>query len=147
LIGGGAWRQEAGMPRSPVPSPSRLSRRAALGRAGALAAALGLGGPLARAVAQEATPGTPEVATPAATPRATPTTEGEIAPVNGADLYYEVHGSADGPPVLLLHGGLGSTEEFANLVPALVAAGYRPLAFDARGRGRSTWGDRPITYD
>jgi pimeloyl-ACP methyl ester carboxylesterase len=76
-----------------------------------------------------------------------PTAEGETATINGAEIYYEVHGPAAGPPVLLLHGDLGNTEEFDNVVPALVAAGYRTVAFDARGRGRSTWGDRAITYE
>ena len=28
-----------------------------------------------------------------------------MAPVNGVDLYYEIHG--EGTPLLLLHGGLG----------------------------------------
>jgi len=90
------------------------------------------------AIAQEATPGSRV---------ATPTPEGQMASINGAELYYEVHGPVDGPPVLLLHGGIGNIEEFRNLVPALVAAGYRTVAFDQRGRGRSTWGDRPITYE
>ncbi len=32
------------------------------------------------------------------------------APVNGIDMYYEVHGRPDGVPLVLLHGG-GSTIE------------------------------------
>lgn len=32
------------------------------------------------------------------------------APVNGIDMYYEVHGPRDGVPLVLLHGG-GSTLE------------------------------------
>jgi pimeloyl-ACP methyl ester carboxylesterase len=88
--------------------------------------------------------GSPAMATPAA---AAENIEGEFANINGADLYYEVHGPADGPPVLLLHGGLGNTEEFDGLLPALLAAGFRTVAMDCRGRGRSTWGDDPITYE
>jgi pimeloyl-ACP methyl ester carboxylesterase len=130
-----------------VLSTSRLSRRAALGRAGALAAALGLGGPLTRAVAQDATPATPAATPAGATPPATPTAEGQTVTVNGADLYYEVHGDPNGQPVLLLHGSLGSSEEFNYLAPVLVAAGYRVVAMDCRGRGRSAWGDMPITYE
>ena len=126
------------MKRQPVLSPSVLSRRSLLGSAGALAVTLGLGGHVGRAAAQEATPGAQA---------ATPTAEGEFATVNGAELYYEVHGPADGPPVLLLHGAIGNTEEFDALVPALVAAGYRSVAFDARARGRSTWGDAPPTVE
>jgi pimeloyl-ACP methyl ester carboxylesterase len=69
-----------------------------------------------------------------------------MATINGAELYYEVRGPEDGPIVLLLHGSVGSVEDFDSLVPALLAAGYRTLAFDARARGRSTWGDEPLTY-
>ena len=72
---------------------------------------------------------------------------GQTATINGAALYYEVHGDPDGQPVLLLHGGLGNTEWWANLAPVLVAAGYRVVAMDSRGHGRSAWGDAPITYE
>ena len=72
---------------------------------------------------------------------------GQTATINGAALYYEVHGDPDGQPVLLLHGGLGNTEDFDNLAPVLVAAGYRVVAMDCRGHGRSAWGDLPITYE
>ena len=44
------------MDHQPVRSPSGLNRRTVLGGAGAIAAALGLGGRLGRAAAQEATP-------------------------------------------------------------------------------------------
>jgi pimeloyl-ACP methyl ester carboxylesterase len=121
-------------------SNNSVSRRTALAGlgAGALAATLGLGGHVGRVAAQEATP---------SAQAATPTAEGEFATVNGAELYYEVHGPAAGPPVLLLHGSIGNTGDFVNVVPALAVAGYRAVAFDARGRGRSTWGDLPITFD
>jgi pimeloyl-ACP methyl ester carboxylesterase len=94
-------------------------------------------------------PGFPAAA--AATPAATAAspaagTAGGTATINGAELYYEVHGDAAGQPVLLLHGAIGNTEEWDNLSPALVAAGFRVVAMDQRGRGRSAWGNAPITY-
>jgi len=107
-----------------------------IGGIGAAAAALGLGH-LDRATAQEATPCL----------SATPTAEGQTAHINGADLYYEDRGDAASSPVLLLHGGLGNTEWWASLSPALVDAGYRVVVMDSRGHGRSTWGDAPITID
>jgi pimeloyl-ACP methyl ester carboxylesterase len=65
----------------------------------------------------------------------------------GADLYVETYGPADGPPVLLLHGGIGSAEDWVAQVPAFVAAGWRVVAMDCRARGRSTWGDVPLTFE
>ena len=119
----------------PLSSTPGLSRRSALGHGAALGAVLGLGR-FGRAAAQDATPGAATLAAP-----------GQTAAINGAGLYYEVRGDAAGEPVLLLHGGLGNTEEWDNVSPALVDAGYQVVLMDCRGRGRSTWGDAPITYE
>src|SRR5918997_2879617 len=117
-------------------SPSKLTRRRVLGRTAALVATLSLGGRLSSAAAQEATP---EGGDPLAQ-----WAPGQTATINGAALYYEDHGNANGQPVLLLHGSLGSVEDFDYLAPVLVGAGYRVVAMDCRGRGRSAWGDLPI---
>ena len=50
-------------------------------------------------------------------------------------IYYEEQGS--GTPVLVLPGFAGSIEEFSALREALVAAGYRVIAADLPGSGRS----------
>lgn len=50
-------------------------------------------------------------------------------------IYYEDQGNGD--PVLLLPGFAGSIAEFAALREALVAAGYRVIAADLPGSGRS----------
>ena len=42
---------------------------------------------------------------------------GSYAEVNGLNLYYEIHGT--GEPLVVLHGGLGSTDMFAALMPVL----------------------------
>jgi pimeloyl-ACP methyl ester carboxylesterase len=120
-------------------SPSRLNRRSVFGRSAALAATLSFGGRLLSAAAEEATP---EAGDPLAE-----WAPGQTATINGADLYYEVHGDPAGQSVLLLHGSLTSSEEFDYLAPVLVAAGYRVVAMDCRGRGRSAWGDLPITFE
>ena len=54
---------------------------------------------------------------------------------NGSRIYYEEQGS--GAAVLVLPGFAGSIEEFAVLREALVAAGYRVIAADLPGSGRS----------
>lgn len=62
--------------------------------------------------------------------------------VNGIDYYYEIQGA--GEPVLLLHGGLGSSDMFAgNVLPAL-AKTRQVITVDLQGHGRTTLGDRPI---
>jgi pimeloyl-ACP methyl ester carboxylesterase len=69
---------------------------------------------------------------------------GAYADVNGINLYYEIHG--DGPPLVLLHGGLGATEMFG---PALVrlAEGHRVIGVDLQGHGRTADVDRPIRLE
>ena len=80
------------------------------------------------------------------TVRATLTDSGH-APVNGISMYYEMHGSRDGVPVVLLHGG-GSTIDvtFSRVVPAL-AQGRRVIAVEEQGHGRTTDRDGPITFE
>lgn len=54
-------------------------------------------------------------------------------------LYHEVHGQArPGAPSLLLSSGLGGSASFWKpQIPALVEAGWRVVAYDQRGTGRS----------
>lgn len=61
--------------------------------------------------------------------------------VNGLALHYEEHGA--GPPLLLLHGGLGAGEQWAPLLPALTA-GRRVITVDLDGHGRTPAADRPL---
>jgi pimeloyl-ACP methyl ester carboxylesterase len=64
---------------------------------------------------------------------------------DGARIWYATHGS--GPPVILLHGGLGHSGNWGYQVPALVSSGYRVVLIDSRGHGRSTRDGRPYTYE
>jgi epoxide hydrolase 4 len=57
------------------------------------------------------------------------------ATVNGIRLFYAEAGS--GPPVVLLHGFPETHRSWDLQVPALVAAGFRVIAPDLRGYGRS----------
>jgi len=66
------------------------------------------------------------------------------APANGLDLYYEVYGSGD--PLVLLHGGLGSIEMVAPLIPKL-ATGRQVIAFDLQAHGRTADIDRPLRFE
>lgn len=55
----------------------------------------------------------------------------------GFTLAYEVHGPADGVPVLLLHGILLDAAVNRDLASPLVDAGYRVILLDLLGHGRS----------
>jgi pimeloyl-ACP methyl ester carboxylesterase len=66
------------------------------------------------------------------------------AAVNGLKMYYEVHG--DGPPLLLLHGGTSSIEDFTLAIP-FFATQFRVIAIEQMGHGRTgDRMDRPFHY-
>jgi len=65
------------------------------------------------------------------------------APVNGLQMYYELHGSG-GTPLLLLHGGLFDIDQqFGELLPSL-SANRRVIAADFQAHGRTNDIDRPL---
>jgi pimeloyl-ACP methyl ester carboxylesterase len=64
---------------------------------------------------------------------------------DGARIWYAAYGS--GAPVILLHGGLGHSGNWAYQVPALIESGYRAVVIDSRGHGHSTRDERPYTYE
>ncbi len=72
------------------------------------------------------------------------TPETGYAPVNGLQMYYEIHG-AGGTPLLLLHGGLFNIDlQFGALLPDL-AKTRQVIAADFQGHGRTGHLDRPLT--
>ena len=66
------------------------------------------------------------------------------APVNGIRMYYAVYGAGD--PVLLIHGGLGHADIWANQVRDLMAD-HTVIVADSRGHGRSTRNAEAYSYD
>jgi pimeloyl-ACP methyl ester carboxylesterase len=66
---------------------------------------------------------------------------GKYAKVNGINLYYETHGS--GRPLILLHGGLMSSETFGPVLPQL-SERHQVIAPDLQGHGRTADIDRPL---
>ena len=92
------------------------------------------------AAAAEARPRWQELPLPPALPE--PASSGEVV-VDGAKIHYATYGK--GVPVLLLHGGLGSGEQFGFQVPAL-AEKYQLVLIDTRGHGRSTLTKAKLTY-
>ena len=68
---------------------------------------------------------------------------GQYADVNGVHLYYERRGT--GRPLILLHGGLGSGEMFAPILPIL-AQHHEVILPDLQGHGRTADIDRPLDH-
>ena len=64
--------------------------------------------------------------------------------VNGISLYVEEHGS--GVPVVLLHGWPDSARLWRHQIPFLTARGFRVIAPDMRGFGRSGRPDSVAAY-
>lgn len=72
---------------------------------------------------------------------------GQYAPINGLNLYYELHGEPqDRPPLVLLHGGYGATTMFSELIPEL-AAQRQVIAVDLQAHGRTADIDRPMRFE
>jgi pimeloyl-ACP methyl ester carboxylesterase len=57
--------------------------------------------------------------------------------LNGHRLYVIERGPSEGPAVVLLHHGLGSTRAWRRQVHALASAGYRVVVYDRWGYGKS----------
>jgi len=76
-------------------------------------------------------------------PLAKPDTTGYIA-ANGVDYWFEIRGS--GEPLLLLHGGLMSSEMFGPVLTKL-AETRRVISVDLQGHGRTALGNRKIRLE
>ncbi len=55
--------------------------------------------------------------------------------VDGGEVWADDSGG-DGPPLVLLHPGVGDSRIWEPVLPALTAS-YRVIRYDARGYGRS----------
>src|SRR5436853_120229 len=66
------------------------------------------------------------------------------APVNGLQMYYEIHGS--GQPLVVLHGSFMTIELMGKVVPGL-AESRQVIAVEMQGHGHTTDVDRPFSYE
>lgn len=64
-----------------------------------------------------------------------------LVPTSVGDVYVELGGEGDGPPVVLLHGFGASVHSWRKVAPELAAAGFRVVALDLAGFG---WSGRPV---
>jgi len=68
---------------------------------------------------------------------------GHYLGVNDIKMYYEIYG--EGEPLLLLHGGGGSIENFEFQIPEL-SREFKIIAVDSRAQGRTTDSDKELSY-
>lgn len=73
----------------------------------------------------------------------TPDSKG-YAKVNDVELYYEVHG--DGPPLIMLHGGVTPSEMFGAPL-AEMARAHKVVALHFQGHGLSRDSSRPWSFE
>ncbi len=66
--------------------------------------------------------------------------------VGGLEIFVTEHGPKDGTPILMLHGFPDSARLWRKQVPPLVDAGYRVIAPDLRGFGRSGRPEKVADY-
>jgi pimeloyl-ACP methyl ester carboxylesterase len=66
------------------------------------------------------------------------------APVNGLQMYYEIHGA--GQPLVVLHGAFMTIELMGKLIPEL-AKSRQVIAVEFQGHGRTADIDRPLSYE
>jgi pimeloyl-ACP methyl ester carboxylesterase len=69
------------------------------------------------------------------------------APVNGLDLYYEIHGAQSGEtaPLVLIHGALSATgTSFGAVLPTL-AQDRQVISLEMQAHGHTADADRPLT--
>jgi pimeloyl-ACP methyl ester carboxylesterase len=91
------------------------------------------------------------VATPTAGQKglamSTAATQTGYAPVNGLQMYYELHGAGEGAPLVLLHGAFSAIgTSFGKMLPGLSAS--RPvIAVEQQAHGHTADIDRPLTLE
>ena len=64
-------------------------------------------------------------------------------PIRGLQIFYETSGN--GEPLLLLHGGLGTVEDFAWQTPEL-AKHFKTVAFERPGHGHTADTNEPFSF-
>lgn len=90
----------------------------------------------------ESDPATPT--TDAAPAPGSPPLETGYAPVNGLEMYFEIHGS--GEPLVLLHGAFGAIDLWGPFLPTL-AESNQVIAVEFQGHGHTADIDRPFSYE
>jgi pimeloyl-ACP methyl ester carboxylesterase len=68
----------------------------------------------------------------------------DYLPIRGSQIFYQTSG--DGEPLLLLHGGFGTVEDFSSQIPEL-SKHFRVIAFERPGHGHTADTNQPFSFD
>jgi pimeloyl-ACP methyl ester carboxylesterase len=82
-------------------------------------------------------------ASPTVTPTPTPFSGSARVKLDDITVYFAAQGQ--GEPLILLHGGLGSADDWINQIPVF-SQQYRVITPDSRGQGRTTDSEAPLSY-
>src|SRR5690606_2391728 len=82
--------------------------------------------------------GPAQAATPATAPAAASVQGSYITTADGVQLYFKDWGPKDGPVVTLSHGWPLNSDSWESQMLFLAGQGYRVIAHDRRGHGRSS---------
>ena len=129
-----------------TPMASRRIKRAGLAGAGLAGAGVAGGLAVRRAVARRF-PRAPEVEPLGPPESAACVREHDVVVADGGSTHVIEQGPRTGPLVLLLHGITLSSAVWRYQLRDLSAAGYRAVAIDFRGHGRSVAGSEGLTID
>ena len=66
--------------------------------------------------------------------------------IDGLSTWTETRGSGE-HTVVLLHGGLGNSDDLLDSIGAELVERFRVVAFDRRGHGHTADTDAPFHYD
>jgi pimeloyl-ACP methyl ester carboxylesterase len=72
--------------------------------------------------------------------------ESGLARVNDIKMYYAIFNKKGKDPVILLHGGLTSSDYWSAEVP-LLSKTHEVIIVDSRGHGRSSMTEQPLSYN
>lgn len=71
---------------------------------------------------------------------------GKNIDIHGAQIYVEEIGHKSAFPLVFLHGGFGSIQDFNPLLDK-IEGNFRFIGIDTRGHGRSTLGNESLSYE
>ncbi len=75
----------------------------------------------------------------------TPNSKGTYAPVNGLNMYYEIHGT--GTPLVLIHGGGSTLQTSFGRVLHDFAQTHKVIAVEMQAHGHTADIDRPLSFE